>query len=115
MTKLNEFARCYVAKTIEEQLKGPGWHYLRLYGPSVDEIGHELEDGTYYEPTFQRNFQLVGMRSDGTHFCVNIMFEKDVELELLRKVGAAFVNGIMSLETFRACECLVGKRCEQHP
>lgn len=99
---------------MEELLKEPGWHYLRLFELVVDEIGHELEDGTYYEPTFKRNFKLVGIRSDGTHFQVNITFDKDVDLDLLKLVGAKFVNGIMTFESFRTCKCVVGKPCEKH-
>ena len=104
-----------MAKTIEEQLEEHGWHWLNLIGPSVDMYGHRMENGDYFEPTFKRNFKLMGLRSDGTYFEVNIPFEKEVELDFLKMVGAQFKNAIMTFESFRTCECVLGKNCEKHP
>jgi hypothetical protein len=73
-----------------------------------------MEDGTYYPPTFKRSFQICALRSDGTYFSINVIFEPDVDRDLLKKIGTQFKNSLETLETFRTCECLLGKTCEKH-
>jgi hypothetical protein len=100
---------------VREVVESPGWHMLKMYGPAVDEYGHTMEDGTHYPPTFATNIKLAALRSDGTYFQVNLVFNEDeVPAEALRLMAAKFVNGLMTLETFRTCACVAGRTCERH-
>ena len=96
---------------------GPGWHWLVFSGFREYVNGAVLEDDIFLPPTLNWIGNVAAMRTDETHFYVNIMIPAGEVTDLkvnIDTVGRAMSNALKTLETFRTCSCLVGKPCDLH-
>ena len=100
----------------EKRLSEPAWHWLDVTAPRQDNIPIDLEDGTHYEPTYNWIWSIAGLRSDGTHFYVRCSLPPDavVDRRQLEMTVYAFQQGLMSLDSYHACQCKVNAPCESH-
>lgn len=99
----------------KEAVESNGWHWLEITSVNEDQYGCELSDGTYYEPTFKKGFQVMALRTDGEYFSVNITLDKDeIDMNVLQAVVSKLKNALHTLETFRKCKCTAEKRCSVH-
>jgi hypothetical protein len=82
--------------------KQPKNTWKRVYVARATHVGDTRDDILY---------ELHAERSDGVDFRFQFMVLKDA---VPKDIVLQFCNGLLDLDTYRDCDCVVGTPCKQH-